>query len=93
MKIREDLEGVVVVTTGPGSVVTLAAGAEVPEGIEVGEHLLATDAPAKGPAKADATEGAAPAEAPVEVAETSAKEPAEAKGPYAAAPKTTRGRK
>jgi hypothetical protein len=45
-QIRHDLDGSVYLHTGgPDGPVVLFAGDEVPEGYEVGAHLLATDEP------------------------------------------------
>lgn len=41
-KIREDLEGVVVIGTG-GDPIILHPGDDVPEGVELGDHVLAGD--------------------------------------------------
>ena len=41
-KIREDLEGVVVIGTG-GDPIVLHPGDDVPEGVELGDHVLAGD--------------------------------------------------
>ena len=38
MRIREDLEGVVIAYTEDGTV-TLSAGDEIPDGVAVGDHL------------------------------------------------------
>lgn len=40
MKIRSDLDGVVYVRLLDGGVACLAAGDTVPEGVDVGPHLL-----------------------------------------------------
>ena len=39
--VREDLEGVVTAYDAAGVPVTLSAGDDIPEGVEVGEHVLA----------------------------------------------------
>lgn len=52
MRIRSDLEGVVYVPGDDGELLCLAAGDDVPRGVDVGEHLT--------------TEPAEPAEAPDE---------------------------
>ena len=97
IKIREDLEGVVVVTAGPGATITLAAGDDVPEGVEVGEHLLGAEPAAEESAEAaeesPADEPEAPAEESAEESAEAAEAPAKAAGPYATAPKSTRARK
>lgn len=41
-KIRDDLDGVVYVRAG-ADVVTLRAGDDVPEGVDVADHLVAGD--------------------------------------------------
>lgn len=51
--IRDDLEGVVTAYDEGGVLVVLAAGDEVPDGVQVGDHVLA-DGASKSPAKADA---------------------------------------
>lgn len=40
MKIRSDLDGVVYVHTAGGGVACLKAGDTVPDGMEVGDHLI-----------------------------------------------------
>lgn len=40
MRIRSDIEGVVVIPTEVGVPIILAAGDEIPEGVTVGPHLL-----------------------------------------------------
>ena len=45
--VRDDLEGVVTAYDAAGVPVTLSAGDDIPEGVEVGEHVLADKAPAK----------------------------------------------
>ncbi|MFI5426059.1 hypothetical protein [Aeromicrobium sp. UC242_57] len=47
--IRDDLEGVVTAYDQGGLPVVLAAGDVVPDGVAVGDHVLAADA--KAPAK------------------------------------------
>ena len=47
-KIRPDLVGVVTITTEAG-VVILAAGDQIPDGIEVGDHLVAEPEAAETP--------------------------------------------
>ena len=53
MRIRRDLVGVVVLTTAEGATLTLNPGDEVPEGVEVGDHLTV----AAGEAPDDANPG------------------------------------
>ena len=48
--VRDDLEGVVTAYDAAGVAVTLSAGDDIPEGVEVGEHVLG-DGKAKAPAK------------------------------------------
>lgn len=51
--VRDDLEGVVTAYDAAGVPVTLSAGDDIPEGVEVGEHVLADKkAPAKKAAPA-----------------------------------------
>lgn len=60
MKIRDDLEGVVYLTTEEG-VVVLKAGDTLPSGAEVGEHLTKKDEPKKSETvKEDADAGSKP---------------------------------
>lgn len=80
MKIRSDLVGVVEIPTGAGTSTILRAGDEMPEGITLGEHLLADPAnESEEHGEPDAAEEAEPAA-----------QPANTTGPYA---KTTRARK
>lgn len=48
--VRDDLDGVVTAYDAAGVPVTLSAGDDIPEGVEVGEHVLAGPK-AKAPAK------------------------------------------
>lgn len=48
--VRDDIEGVVTAYDAAGVPVTLSAGDDIPEGVEVGEHVLA-DSKTKAPAK------------------------------------------
>lgn len=82
-KIRADLEGVVAVTIAPGVVKNLAAGDDVPEGVTVGDHVLASGVvdEADRPDEPEAVDEADGAGEPSKAAP--------AKGPYA----KTRARK
>ncbi len=90
LKIREDLEGVVIITTGPGATITLAAGDKVPRGITVGDHLTSS-AVVETP-EADAAEPETDNVAPEPQTEPETPTDTGEAGPYAAAPKA-RGRK
>lgn len=57
--IRDDLEGVVYITRdhGASAPLVLRAGDKVPDGVTVGEHLLASrEKPAKAPAASEPAE-------------------------------------
>ena len=61
MKIRDDLDGVVYVHLSGGGVACLTAGDTVPDGVTVGDHLIAKAAKPAAPAEDDAPADSAPA--------------------------------
>ncbi len=65
--IRSDLVGVVFIQTDGGDVVRLSAGDEIPEGVVVGDHLIATEAEPVTEAFAEPVADADPEVVPAEV--------------------------
>lgn len=55
--IRSDLVGVVFVSTEGGDVLRLAAGDAIPEGVTVGDHLIAAKAKAEAVAQPIGSDG------------------------------------